>query len=62
MSESTPTYAVRLGLTDSDTNYWKGLLTQWNELYPQYKDKIYSRTEDIRNQLLNLINDAVDFD
>jgi len=63
LKEGTPTTnAVRLGLLDSDTTYWNGLLTKWNELYPQYTDKVYLRTTDIRNQLLNLINEAVDFD
>lgn len=63
LNEGTPTTnAARLGLPESDTMYWQQLCTSWNVLYPQYTDKVYSRTLDIRHQLIDKISDAVDFD
>jgi hypothetical protein len=63
LKEGSPTTnAVRLGLLDSDTTYWSGLLIKWNDVYPQYSDKLYSRTMDVRNQLLAMVSEAIDFD
>jgi len=63
LKEGTPTTnADRLGLQESDSTFWSGLLNRWNDVYPQFSDKVYSRTMDSRNQLLSMVSEAVDFD
>lgn len=56
------TNGIRLGLLESEITQWTGFFTNWNSLYPLYSDKKYTRTTDIRDQLLTIISDAVDFD
>ena len=58
----TPSNAERLGLLPTEVDRWSYLLVQWTPLYSKYSDKKNSRTTAVKDQLLELIGIATDFD
>src|SRR5665647_181374 len=61
--EGAPTTnGIRLGLLDTEITQYTAFATKWSDLYPLYTDKRYTRTKDIRDQLLTIISDSINFD
>jgi hypothetical protein len=56
------TNGVRLGLLETEIARWTGLFTSWSSLYPLYADKRYTRTTDVKDQLLSIMSDCVRLD
>jgi hypothetical protein len=56
------TNAERLGIQTTEVTTWKGLLTEWIPFYEKYIDVTNSRTRAVKNNLLLIIDKAVNFD
>ena len=56
------TNAERLGIQTTEVAQWKGFLTEWTPLSEKYNDETNSRTKSVRNNLLQIIDKAVNFD
>jgi len=57
-----PTNAERLGLLVAETAKWGSFIAAWTPLYIKYSDKKNSRTTAVKDQLMEIINQCVDFD
>jgi hypothetical protein len=57
-----PTNAERLGILISELEKWSGFAAAWAPLYTKYSDKKSSRTTVVKDQLLEIISNTVDFD
>lgn len=63
LEAGTPeTNATRLGFSPQETSGWTGFKVRWNPLYEKYKDKQTSRTTAVKNQLLLLIGETIEYD
>lgn len=62
MLAGTPTNAVRLGVTTSESDQWIGFITAWSPLYAKYSDKKNGRTTAVKDQLLDIIDQCVKLD
>ena len=58
----SPSNAERLGVLQPEMDRWSNFLGQWTPLYSRYSDKKNSRTTAIKDQLLEIIGLATDFD
>ena len=56
------TNAERLGIQITEVATWKGFQTEWIPLYEKYIDVTNSRTRAVKNNLLLIIDKAVNFD
>ena len=56
------TNAERLGILTTEVAQWKGFLTEWTPLCEKYNDVTNSRTRAVKNNLLLIIDKAVNFD
>ncbi|MBB3188291.1 hypothetical protein [Microbacter margulisiae] len=62
LEAGTPTTnATRLGITEEEVTQWKSFNTQWSPLYALYVDKKNSRTTTVKDKLLKIISNTVDF-
>lgn len=57
-----PTNAERLGILIAELEKWSGFAAAWSPLYTKYSDKKSSRTTVVKDQLLEIISNTVDFD
>jgi len=62
LAAGTPTNASRLGITEAEVAIWIAFATTWTPLFAKYCDKKNSRTTAVRDQLLVVIDQTVDFD
>lgn len=60
--DGTPSNAERLGVLPKEQAEWKGFESRWIPLYQKYSDKKNSRTTAIKDQLLEIIDNTIDFD
>jgi len=51
----------RLGLLQTEFTLWKNYLDDWTPLYPQYTQKKEKRTTSIKDQLLEVQEEFIDF-
>ena len=57
-----PNNAERLGILIAELEKWSKFATDWVPLYTKYSDKKNSRTTVVKDQLLEIISNTVDFD
>ena len=56
------TNAARLGVLDSEVAKWSALASKWGDVFLLYSDKKYTRTTDVKDQMLSIIDDFVKLD
>ena len=57
-----PNNAERLGILIAELEKWSAFATDWVPLYSKYSDKKNSRTTVVKDQLLEIISNIVNFD
>ncbi len=60
--KGTPTNAERLGILTDESTQWKAFADKWMPDYQKYKDKKNSRTIAVRDKLLQIISDTIEYD
>lgn len=61
--EGTPvTNGIRLGLLETEITQWSAFKTDWIALYVKYSDETNTRTKAIRDKLVKLMDDIVEYD
>ncbi len=56
------TNAARLGILESELTKWSALASKWSDVFLLYSDKKYTRTTDVKDQMLSIIDDFVKLD
>lgn len=58
----TPINATRLGILPTETTQWTAYATEWPPLYLKYSDKKNNRTTLVKDQLLSILYNCVEYD
>jgi hypothetical protein len=62
LHSGVPNNAERLGILIAELEKWSAFAGAWSPLYSKYSDKKSSRTTVVKDQLLEIISNTVDFD